>query len=176
MNSLMLKKLFPGISEDCIAANTESLTTVNSAQLRALPAQSMIEHYQQVADTRGQPHVGKLVITVSGQVKGGKNNMTVTRNGLHFPKKEWAKWRDEKVAEVKTQLPKGWTPLIVPVQVQLDYVAGDCRRRDQPAIIDALWHVLEKAGVVEDDTNLWVCQSSREYDKEIPRTQLTLTW
>jgi len=102
--------------------------------------------------------------------------MVVTRSGLHFPKKEWAKWRDEKVAEVKSQLPLGWGPLEIPVDMHLKYVSGDKRRRDFPAICDAIYHVLEKAGVVKDDTQLWPVQSSREYDKTSPCAVVQLYW
>jgi Holliday junction resolvase RusA-like endonuclease len=113
-------------------------------------------------------------IVVTGQIRGGKNNMIVLRSGIHIPKKEWAKWRDQKVAEVKAQLPKGWKPIDKPTNFSLKYVAGDKRRRDLPAIIDSLYHVLEKAGVVADDTFLWMTLSSRDYDKEKPRAELTI--
>ncbi len=109
-----------------------------------------------------------LVITLHGQIRGGKNNMVVTRTGRHFPSPEWARWRDAMVLHVKRQLPVDWQPIAVPVNVRLDYAAGDKRRRDQPAIIDAIWHVMEKAGVVTDDTLLWVVESSRCYDKARP--------
>jgi Holliday junction resolvase RusA-like endonuclease len=109
-----------------------------------------------------------LVITLPGQIRGGKNNMVVTRTGRHFPRPEWAKWRDAMVTHVKRQLPVDWQPIAVPVNVRLDYAAGDKRRRDQPAIIDAIFHVLEKAGVVTDDTLIWITESSRCYDKTRP--------
>jgi len=57
--------------------------------------------------------------------------------------------------------------------VRLDYVAEDRRRRDFPAICDALWHALERAGVVTDDTLLWPAQSSRSYDKAAPGCTIT---
>ena len=109
-----------------------------------------------------------IYLILPGQVRGGKNNMIVTRTGRRFPKPEWAKWRDAMVTEVRRQLPKGWQPLAVPCAVKLAYIAGDKRRRDQPAIIDAVWHVLEKAGVVTDDTLLWARESTRSYDKSRP--------
>lgn len=113
-----------------------------------------------------------LVIVISGQITGGKNNMIVTRSGRHFPKASWAKWRDDAVRSVKFQLPKSFKTITDPVNVRLTYVSGDNRRRDQPAILDAIWHVLEKAGVVSDDTLLWVSESSRGYDKNNPRTEI----
>jgi crossover junction endodeoxyribonuclease RusA len=113
-------------------------------------------------------------LVISGQIRGGKNNMIVTRTGLHFPKPEWAKWRDEAVAQIKRQLPPCFKPLDVRINMRLKYIAGDKRRRDMPAILDSIFHVLEKAGVVSDDTQLWVTESSRSYDKEKPMALIYL--
>jgi len=74
---------------------------------------------------------------------------------------------------VKQHIPRGFTPFSSPVNVRLDYFAGDKRRRDMPAIVDAIFHVLEKAGVVTDDWHLWVAESSRGFDKENPRAVIT---
>jgi Holliday junction resolvase RusA-like endonuclease len=112
-------------------------------------------------------------VVITGQIRGGKNNMIVTRTGRHFPKPEWAKWRDAAVMQVKTQLTLGFKTFTEPVNMQLDYFHGDKRRRDMPAILDSIFHVLEKAGVVADDTLIWVGQSSRKYDKQNPRAILT---
>jgi crossover junction endodeoxyribonuclease RusA len=119
-----------------------------------------------------QPEVS-LVIT--GQIRGGKNNMIVTRTGMHFPKPEWAKWRDNAVAEIKRQLPPCFKPLDVPINMRLNYIAGDKRRRDMPAILDSIFHVVERAGVVTDDSLIWVVESSRSYDKEHPMAIMYLT-
>jgi Holliday junction resolvase RusA-like endonuclease len=109
-----------------------------------------------------------LRIVIEGQIRGGKNNMIVTRSGLHFPKPAWSKWRDEAVSQVKSQLRIGFKPFCAPVDVRLAYTAGDKRRRDMPAIVDSIFHVLEKSGVVTDDTFLWITESKRDYSKEKP--------
>lgn len=114
-----------------------------------------------------------MKLEIKGQIMGGKNNIIITRSGLRFPKPAWAAWRDAAVMEVKRQLPAGFRPLTEPVNVRLDYVAGDKRRRDMPAIIDSIWHVLEKAGVVADDTLLWIAEASRDFDKQAPRAIIT---
>jgi Holliday junction resolvase RusA-like endonuclease len=111
-------------------------------------------------------------IEIPGQIRGGKNNMIVTRSGMHFPKPEWAKWRDVTVALIKLQLPPGWKPISRPCDVHLEYVAGDKRRRDMPAILDSIFHCLEKAGVVEDDVLIWVTESTRSYDKINPMARM----
>lgn len=112
----------------------------------------------------------RLIFT--GQIRGGKNNMVVTRTGHRFPKPEWAKWRDLEVMNIRRQLPAGFKMIEIPTNISLSYVAGDKRRRDMPAIIDAIFHVLEKAGVVKDDTLLWVSESTRDYSKESPGAEI----
>lgn len=115
-----------------------------------------------------------MKIIISGQIKGGKNNINTTKTGHRYPNKGWATWRDMAVYEVKKQLPKDFNAISKPVDVTLVYIAGDKRRRDMPAIIDSIFHVLEKAGVVEDDTLLWVTQSIRLYDKKAPMAVIKL--
>ena len=111
--------------------------------------------------------------TITGQIRGGKNNLTVTRTGHRFPNAKWAKWRDVAVKEIVAQR-QGRAQFTEPVNVRLDYYAEDRRRRDMPAIVDAIFHVLEKAGVVKDDTLLWITESSRNYDKANPRAEITI--
>lgn len=111
-----------------------------------------------------------MKITISN-VRGEKNNLIVTRTGLRFPRPEWARWRDAAVKEVRTQAGDS-TPISEPTDIELHYYAGDKRRRDMPAVVDAVFHVLEKAGVVADDSLLWVAKSSRGYDKDNPRAEI----
>jgi len=115
--------------------------------------------------------VPKLVLRLNGQVRGGKNNMGRTKTGKSFPKKSFADWRAEAIRQIKTQF--HGDPIAVPCNVRIDYVAEDRRRRDFPAICDALWHALERAGVVADDTLLWPAQSSRSYDNAAPGVTIT---
>ena len=117
-------------------------------------------------------HIG-LRLVICGQIRGGKNGVKTTRTGDRYPDKKWAAWRDAAVSGIRQQLPKGFTAFAQPVNVRLEYVAGDKRRRDNPAIVDSIWHCLEKAGVVTDDTLLWPTKSSRSYDKDNPRAVIT---
>ena len=117
--------------------------------------------------------VPRLVLRLKGQVRGGKNNMGRTKTGKSYPKKLFADWRAEAIRQIRAQLPSGWMPVTVPCNVRLEYVAEDRRRRDFPAICDALWHALERAGVVKDDTLLGPTQSSRSYDKAAPGVTIT---
>lgn len=113
-------------------------------------------------------------VIVIRNVRGGKNSMQIAPNGMHYPKPEWAEWRDIEVESVRKQLGDSWITINDAIIVRLDYYAGDRRRRDMPAIIDACWHVLEKAGFVSDDHLLWIGQSTRSYCKENPRAEITI--
>jgi len=115
-----------------------------------------------------------VLITITGQIRGGKNSVQTTKTGRRYPNKVWAKWRDAAVREVASQIPKDWRAISEPTNIRMEYWAGDKRRRDMPAIIDAAFHVLEKAGFTEDDTYLWVKESTRSYDKQNPRLTITV--
>lgn len=100
--------------------------------------------------------------------------MGITRTGRHYPNAKFSAWSKAAILIVKSQLPSGFTPYASEVAVELDYFAEDRRRRDAPAIIDSLWHVLERAGVVKDDTQLWPTRSTRAIDRQNPRAELIL--
>lgn len=97
-----------------------------------------------------------MKLVIKGQVRGGKNNMKITRTGKHYPDPLFVAWRDEACWQLKGQLKKveESLPIKDPVSITIDYIAGDRKIRDVPAILDALWHVLNKVGVVEDDSQL----------------------
>jgi Holliday junction resolvase RusA-like endonuclease len=115
-----------------------------------------------------------LTLEISGQIRGGKNNYLVLRNGMHVPRKEWAKWRDAVVLDLKTQS-KG---LIFdsPCSISVHYWPGDKRRRDVPGMADALCHCLERSGIVSDDCLLtdWVW-TFEVLDRAKPRVDITIT-
>lgn len=97
-----------------------------------------------------------MKIHIKGQIKGGKNNMKITRTGRHYPDAKWQTWRDSKLYEIKQQLKKlnDFDMITEPTTVVIDYISGDNRRRDVPAILDSIWHLLEKSCVVSDDALL----------------------
>jgi Holliday junction resolvase RusA-like endonuclease len=112
-----------------------------------------------------------MVITIKGQVRGGKNNMLVLRNGMHIPSKKFKEWRDDAVLQVLTHK---YTMITEPCMHEIEYFASDHRRRDTPAILDALYHVLERAGVVKDDCLLKDLNFRQHFDKENPRIIIKL--
>ena len=122
-----------------------------------------------------------LSLTISGQCPSGKNAMLINpRTGHHYPGKRFAAWREGALWELKPQT-KGldWLPIDEPVTVFIRYWAKDKRRRDAPGIIDALWHLLEKAEVVTDDTYLGGLGASLRYefmeiDRKNPRVRIDI--
>ena len=166
-----------------VAAGKAAKTAVSGlskpidAACHPLSLQSSDSGRDKVADTKSKSLKTDcsdvfLRLVICGQVKGGKNNICITRTGHRFPNAAWGKWRDEAMMGVKEQLKPGFKTIAEPVNVRLTYIAGDKRRRDMPAIIDSIWHVLEKVGVVSDDTLLWVAESSRSYNKDSPRAEI----
>ena len=87
--------------------------------------------------------------TIRGSIRGGKNSILINRTGHRYPNPVWAKWRDEVVAELKRQQ---FIELIeVPCSIQVKYTPYDRKRRDTPAMLDSIYHCLERAGIVADD-------------------------
>lgn len=114
-------------------------------------------------------------LNIKGQIRGGKNNMGVTKNGFHFPNKKFVEFRNMVVNQIKEQY--HGEPLDKKYYVAIKYVAGDRRKRDLPMIIDSLWHCLVRAGVFKDDcldilggNGFIFCPP--EYDKKNPHVKL----
>ena len=117
---------------------------------------------------------GKLMgqFKLPGQVKSGKNHMQITRTGQHYPLPEWAAWRDRMVWEIRAQGP--WRAMSEPLVVHVDYAGVDLKRRDVPGMEDALFHCMERAGVVKDDSLFKECHWWHSLDRENPRVQVRL--
>jgi len=173
MNPHTIKRLFPNASKATMAANVgdygKAEKQFDSALSKSEPLQKYVEELAKPNKTRKVMH-----LRIQGQVRGGKNGMGVTRTGRHYAKPLFRAWRDDATRQVQDQLPAGWKPVTEPLNIRLDYYAGDKRRRDMPAVLDAVWHVLERAGLVADDTLLWAAESARHLDKSQPRVEITL--
>lgn len=88
------------------------------------------------------------------------------RSGRHYPNEDWAQWRDAVVLSLKFQAARQDSlPAGVMIRFHIDYYPADKRRRDLPAMEDSIWHCLERAGIVEDDsllvTGTWVRRTGR---------------
>ena len=112
-----------------------------------------------------------MKLTIAGQVRGGKNQMQVDpRTGRHYPNAKWAAWRDAVVMIIKAQSRVQFT---IPLYAEIRYRPGDARRRDVPALQDALWHCLEKAGIVADDSLIQdVNWKTLNVDRENPGVEI----
>ena len=93
-----------------------------------------------------------LTLHLKGQVRGGKNNMCITRAGIHYPNPKFVIWRNEMFRQIKEQFPLGISTINSRLlKWSFEYTPEDNRRRDVPAILDAVFHVLERAFIVKDD-------------------------
>ena len=90
---------------------------------------------------------------IHGPIKGGKNSMNINRFGGHYAKHSWAEWRDQVVAEFREVLNlKELKPVFTkPCKITVFYTPFDRKRRDTPAMLDSIYHCLEKVGLVADD-------------------------
>lgn len=84
------------------------------------------------------------------QIPSGKNAVQITRTGKRYPGKRFKAWRDEAMG----QLPYPVMEFAGPVSMIVDYVPGDQIRRDVPGLLDALCHLIEKVGLVQDDAQV----------------------
>jgi len=89
----------------------------------------------------------------SGQIRGGKNNIQITRTGHRFPTRAWSEWLADTLPLIEVQRLKQHIkePMLDKMELRVDYYSEDNRRRDCTALLDAIFHVLEKAGIVKDD-------------------------
>ena len=98
-------------------------------------------------------------ITLTGQVRGGKNHVGITRTGIRYPMKNFRLWRDDAVRQIKEQTRGLKRPCITRLcTAYILYTPVDRRKRDLPAVMDGIWHVLERAGIVADDALITGCR------------------
>jgi Holliday junction resolvase RusA-like endonuclease len=93
-----------------------------------------------------------LEIHLKSQVRGGKNNMKMTRTGKHYPDPKFVEWRNRMFAQIKEQWPAVVTIKDKSHKWYFEYTPEDNKRRDIPAILDAVFHVLERSFIVSDDS------------------------
>lgn len=117
-------------------------------------------------------------VVLLGQCPSGKNSIQTTRTGHRYPKQRFVQWRDLAVAQAIAAVRHGHgDPFLKPtvVAITVAYYYGDRRRRDVPGMLDAIFHVLERAGIVEDDAQIrHVVWTTVELAKESPRVVVAL--
>ena len=119
-----------------------------------------------------------MTLTLIGQIRGGKNNVQITRTGHRYPNPTFAKWSHEAVAQIRrpgSAIEIEKLPWHCRTEAVIDYTPGDLRTRDVPAMIDALWSVLVKAGVLADDGLIRnVTWREHPLDRKAPRVRIEL--
>lgn len=111
-----------------------------------------------------------------GQCKSGKNSIKITRQGFRYPTPAFRAWRDDALEQLKKQWGNKPTITAKRIKAVVLYWPSDKRRRDAPGIQDALWHCLERAGIVADDANLRpIIYDEMPPDKEAPRVYIKLS-
>ena len=91
---------------------------------------------------------------LSSQLPSGKGQIRKTwRKGrlVHYPQKRFSEWRKQAALEVLAKVKAKDKPLMGPLVMRVQYVPQDKRTRDIPGMTDALCHLLEFCGLIEDD-------------------------
>jgi len=117
-----------------------------------------------------------MTFRLSGQIPSGKNAVVVTRTGLRFPAKRFKVWREQALAQLSEQGAWQQEPIDQTVSLECEYTPGDRRTRDVPGMLDALLHVIVKAGLLVDDGLVWAVTWKRnEMDRQKPGLRFTIS-
>lgn len=92
-------------------------------------------------------------IVLNVQCKSGKNGVKTTRSGVRYPTPAFKTWRQFCLEAVEQQGHSG-AKLDGELNCVINYTPGDLIRRDVPGMMDAIFHVLERAEVVLDDAKI----------------------
>jgi Holliday junction resolvase RusA-like endonuclease len=99
-----------------------------------------------------------LMLRLREQIPSGKNHVRITRTGRRYPTARFAQWRASAYDQIRAQLIKqpAWRawPRQASMSLTVHYRPMDRRRRDVPGMLDALLHLLERAGVIQDDAQV----------------------
>jgi hypothetical protein len=94
-----------------------------------------------------------FVFKLTGQLPSGKNAVQVTQTGKRYPNQRFKAWRDEAVNQIGSVL-----SIDGPVYMIVEYTPGDRIRRYVPGLLDALCHLVERVGIVQDDAQVTCVQ------------------
>ena len=116
-----------------------------------------------------------ITFTLSQQLPSGKNAVVVTRSGHRFPAKRFTDWREKALIELQRQCDGYPQPIRERIALIVDYTPGDKRTRDVAGMLDAICHLLERSGLIENDGLIRDCTWHEfEMDREQPRAVVTL--
>jgi len=94
----------------------------------------------------------ELELTLPYMVSG-KNSVKTTRTGKRYPTERFVTWRNAALRQIAKQL-NGHSHLNnqhVALRCDIRYWPNDKRVRDVPGMEDAIYHCLERAGVIAND-------------------------
>ena len=83
----------------------------------------------------------------------GKNSVKTTRTGHRYPNDRFVNWREEVLGQLISQADSR-KPLNNPhliLRCDIRYWPTDRRTRDVPGMEDALYHCLERSGIIAND-------------------------
>ena len=116
----------------------------------------------------------KYEFTIWGKISGGKDNIGIAGTGHRYPLPAFAEWRDRVIRELRELYPNS-DKIEFPCRMAVKYWNKDLKRRDVPAMIDAILHCLERGGFVKDDELVrTVHWSWMGHDRENGRAEIAL--
>jgi len=115
-----------------------------------------------------------ITFILTSQTPGGKNAVKMTRTGHRYPNKRFVAWREAVMAELTAQIRDGQPQLYRPLALTIEYTPGDNRTRDIPGMQDALFHVLERSGLIANDGLIYDCHW-RRFPVQKGKPQLIVT-
>lgn len=112
---------------------------------------------------------------LDGILPSGKNAVIVTRTGHRFPQKRFTDWRTKALAELHAQCGGSLNPITHRLALIVDYTPGDRRTRDIAGMLDAICHLLERSGLIQNDGLIRDCTWHEfDMDRNRPQTMVTL--
>lgn len=93
-----------------------------------------------------------VTFTLTGPIVSGKNQIQLSyRNGriFKYPNKRFVEWRNRAADQLALQEYRA--TLSGRLKLTVRYTPGDAIRRDLTGMLDALFHLLEHTGIVEND-------------------------
>lgn len=115
-----------------------------------------------------------------GQMPSGKNQVKITRTGHRYPSSRFVAWRDDAMQQLAPQVAAhaqqgASLPIGSTIRLSCYYVPGDKRVRDVPGILDALCHLIVKAGLLVDDGLVrGVIWDEGEMDRKAPSLEFRI--
>lgn len=105
-------------------------------------------------------------IVLNLQCKSGKNGVKTTRKGVRYPTPAFKAWRALCLDAIEKQGHSG-ANLQGKLDCVINYTPGNLIRRDVPGMMDAIFHVIERAEIVQDDAK--ICHAVKWFEHPLDR-------